>query len=57
MDREYHLGRQSEMSPEVGGLRTLTGKNQKCLPKVNFERFLLSTALWDFLAELLWGGS
>ncbi len=30
---------------------------QKCLPKVNFERFLLLTALWDFLAELLWGGA
>jgi hypothetical protein len=30
-------------------------KIRKCLPKVNFERFLLSTALRDFLEGLLWG--
>jgi hypothetical protein len=29
-------------------------KIRKCLPKVNFERFLLLNALRDFLAGLLW---
>ena len=31
-------------------------KIRKCLPKVNFERFLLLTALQDFLAELPYYG-
>jgi hypothetical protein len=30
-------------------------KNRKCLPKVNFARFLLSTALWSFLRTTMGG--
>ena len=30
-------------------------KIRKCLPKVNFERFLLSTALWSFLRTTMGG--
>ena len=56
MDREYHLGRQSEMSPEVGCLRTLNGKNSEVSSKSQLGKIPSLDSSVGLLSRTTMGG-